>query len=76
MDNYHIYEEIGRGRHCVVYRGRQKKTIEYVAIKVQIAGCQLLALPLVLPLHDGLTPTIPPRPLLPVRGKGSDVQRP
>ena len=33
MNNYHIYEEIGRGKHSVVYKGRKKKTIEYVAVK-------------------------------------------
>jgi hypothetical protein len=47
MDNYHIYEEIGRGRHCVVYRGRKKKTIEYVAIKV--CGLELSPLAALLP---------------------------
>jgi serine/threonine-protein kinase ULK4 len=33
MNNYHIYEEMGRGKYSVVYKGRKKKTIEYVAIK-------------------------------------------
>eukprot|EP00741_Cyanophora_paradoxa_P004815 tig00000829_g4672.t1 len=33
MNQYNIYEEIGRGKHSVVYKGRKKKTIEYVAIK-------------------------------------------
>ena len=33
MNNYHIYEEIGRGKYSVVYKGRKKKTIEYVAVK-------------------------------------------
>ena len=33
MDNFHIYEEIGRGKHSVVYKGRKKKSIQYVAIK-------------------------------------------
>lgn len=38
MNNYHIYEEIGRGKYSVVYKvsprqGRRKKTIEYVAVK-------------------------------------------
>ena len=28
MQNYHIYEAIGRGRHSVVYKGRKKKTIQ------------------------------------------------
>lgn len=33
MNNYHIYEEIGRGKYSVVYKGRRKKTIQYVAVK-------------------------------------------
>ena len=33
MNNLHIYEEIGRGKYSVVYKGRIKKTIEYVAVK-------------------------------------------
>ncbi len=33
MNNYHIYEEIGRGKQSVVYKGRKKKSIEYVAVK-------------------------------------------
>ena len=33
MDDYHFYEEIGRGDHSVVFKGRRKKTIEYVAVK-------------------------------------------
>jgi len=33
MNNYHIYEEVGRGQHSVVYKGRKKKTFEYVAVK-------------------------------------------
>lgn len=33
MNNYHIYEEIGRGKYSVVYKGRKKKTIEFVAVK-------------------------------------------
>lgn len=33
MNNYHIYEEIGRGNGSVVYKGRKKKTVTYVAIK-------------------------------------------
>jgi len=33
MNNYHIYEEVGRGKNSVVYKGRMKKTIEYVAVK-------------------------------------------
>ncbi|KAI5081191.1 hypothetical protein GOP47_0004374 [Adiantum capillus-veneris] len=33
MNQYHIYEAIGRGKHSTVYKGRRKKTIEYFAIK-------------------------------------------
>ncbi len=33
MNNYHIYEEIGKGKYSVVYKGRKKKSIEYLAVK-------------------------------------------
>ncbi|KAL8462481.1 hypothetical protein ACS0TY_033492 [Phlomoides rotata] len=33
MNQYHIYEAIGRGKYSTVYKGRKKKTIEYYAIK-------------------------------------------
>ncbi|KAL9648682.1 hypothetical protein ABK040_016309 [Willaertia magna] len=33
MDNFQIYEEIGKGGSSVVYKGRKRKTIEYAAIK-------------------------------------------
>ncbi|VFQ64728.1 unnamed protein product [Cuscuta campestris] len=33
MNQYHIYEAIGHGKHSTVYKGRKKKTIEYFAIK-------------------------------------------
>jgi serine/threonine-protein kinase ULK4 len=33
MNNYHIYEEVGRGKYSVVYKGRVKKSIKYVAVK-------------------------------------------
>ena len=33
MNQYHIYDEIGRGKHSVVYKGRRKGTIKYYAIK-------------------------------------------
>eukprot|EP00736_Rhodelphis_marinus_P010019 Rmarinus@m.7566 len=39
MNNYHIYEEIGRGKSSVVYKGRKKKSIEYVAIKSVDKSC-------------------------------------
>lgn len=32
MNNYQIYEELGRGRHSIVYKGRKKRSIEYFAI--------------------------------------------
>jgi len=63
MDKYHIYEEIGVGKHSQVYKGREKKTIEFVAIKrveksemakvvneVQIL--HRLSCPLILKFHD------------------------
>ena len=33
MDQFHFYDEIGRGKHSQVYKGRQKRTVEMVAIK-------------------------------------------
>eukprot|EP01063_Lacrimia_lanifica_P003565 TRINITY_DN11905_c0_g2_i1.p1 TRINITY_DN11905_c0_g2~~TRINITY_DN11905_c0_g2_i1.p1 ORF type:complete len:1370 (+),score=549.00 TRINITY_DN11905_c0_g2_i1:155-4264(+) len=33
MNNYQIYEKIGKGRHSTVYKGRLKKTVDYYAIK-------------------------------------------
>ena len=33
MDQFHFYDEIGKGSHSQVYKGRQKQTVEYVAIK-------------------------------------------
>ncbi|KAE9594624.1 hypothetical protein Lal_00037436 [Lupinus albus] len=33
MNQYHIYEAIGRGKYSTVYKGRKKQTIEYFAIK-------------------------------------------
>lgn len=33
MKNYHIYEEVGKGKYSVVYKARKKSTIEYVAVK-------------------------------------------
>ncbi|KEG12095.1 protein kinase [Trypanosoma grayi] len=32
MNNYQIYDEVGKGRFSNVYKGRRKKTIEYYAI--------------------------------------------
>ena len=32
MNNYQLYEEIGRGNHSVVYKGRRKKSIDYFAV--------------------------------------------
>ncbi|TYZ63795.1 hypothetical protein PybrP1_007326 [[Pythium] brassicae (nom. inval.)] len=33
MENYSIYDEIGRGTHSFVYKARRKRSIEYVAVK-------------------------------------------
>lgn len=33
MDRYHIFNEIGSGRQSQVFKGRQKKSVQYVAIK-------------------------------------------
>ena len=33
MDKYHIYDEIGKGDFSQIFKGREKKKIEYVAIK-------------------------------------------
>eukprot|EP00438_Fugacium_kawagutii_P017898 Skav201915 [mRNA] locus=scaffold3992:177592:178569:+ [translate_table: standard] len=33
MNNYHLYEEIGRGKYSQVYKGRKKFTIQFVAVK-------------------------------------------
>jgi serine/threonine-protein kinase ULK4 len=33
MDKYHIFGQIGKGDFSEVFKGREKKTIEYVAIK-------------------------------------------
>ena len=32
MENYIIYEEIGKGDACTVYKGRRKGTINFVAV--------------------------------------------
>ena len=28
-----MYEELGRGKYSIVYKGRKRKTLEYIAIK-------------------------------------------
>ncbi|KAK9845677.1 hypothetical protein WJX84_012207 [Apatococcus fuscideae] len=33
MNKYHIYDAIGKGKHSKVFKGREKKTIQYYAIK-------------------------------------------
>jgi serine/threonine-protein kinase ULK4 len=33
MENYNIYDEVGRGTHSFVYKARRKRSIEYVAVK-------------------------------------------
>lgn len=32
MENFVLYEEVGKSEHCVVYKGRRKGTIQFVAI--------------------------------------------
>jgi serine/threonine-protein kinase ULK4 len=32
MDKYHIYEEIGKGGFSQVFKGREKRKIEYVSL--------------------------------------------
>ncbi len=33
MEKYHIYEELGKGRFAQVFKGRERRSVEYVAIK-------------------------------------------
>lgn len=33
MENYQIYDEIGKGKFSSVYKARHKKSIQYVAVK-------------------------------------------
>ena len=33
MNQYHIYDKLGRSRNSTVYKGRKKKGIQYFAIK-------------------------------------------
>jgi serine/threonine protein kinase len=33
MNNFILYDELGKGTHTVVYKGRKKKTVEFFAIK-------------------------------------------
>ena len=33
MNNFHLYEEIGHGKHSTIYKGRRKFSIEYIAVK-------------------------------------------
>eukprot|EP00505_MAST-04D_sp_SCG-Rhode-Island_P000991 Stramenopile-MAST_4_protein_991 len=33
MNEYHIYEELGKGSKSIVYKGRKHKSVEYVAVK-------------------------------------------
>lgn len=33
MNNYHLIEEIGKGKHSIVYKGRKRHTIRYVVVK-------------------------------------------
>lgn len=43
MENYVLYDEIGRGEHSVVYKGRKKGTVEFVAIHC-VEKCKRLEL--------------------------------
>ncbi|OQR96273.1 serine/threonine protein kinase [Thraustotheca clavata] len=38
MENYNIYEEIGRGVHSFVHKARRKRSVEYVAVKSTAKG--------------------------------------
>lgn len=40
MENYNIYDEVGRGTHSFVYKARRKRSIEYVAVK-STAKCRM-----------------------------------
>jgi len=33
MNNYHYYEEIHKSSCSIIYKGRIKKSLEYIAIK-------------------------------------------
>lgn len=33
MNNYIIYEEMGKGSHSVVHKGRKKRSIDFVTLK-------------------------------------------
>ncbi|KAL4477046.1 hypothetical protein ABPG72_015359 [Tetrahymena utriculariae] len=33
MNNYHIYEDIAKGKYSIIYKARKKKTIDYFAVK-------------------------------------------
>ena len=43
MENYILYDEVGRGEHSVVYKGRKKGTVEFVAIHC-VEKCKRLEL--------------------------------
>ena len=32
MENFVLYEELGRGDHSIIYKGRRKGTVSFVAI--------------------------------------------
>lgn len=40
MENYSLSQEIGKGKLSVVYKGRKKKSTEYVAIKSVDKECR------------------------------------
>ena len=33
MNNYIIYEELGKGAHSVVHKGRKKRSVDFVTLK-------------------------------------------
>jgi len=58
MNDFHIYEVIGRGKHSVVYKGRQKKTINYFGVKSIDKGQRPFVLQEVKILHAVKHPNI------------------
>lgn len=33
MNNYHFYEEEGKGKYSVIFKARKKRKLDFVAIK-------------------------------------------
>jgi hypothetical protein len=59
QDAFQFYEEVGKGRFTVVYKGRRKHSIDYVAIKC-VERHQLEAVGDPPPSPPLLAPTAPP----------------